>query len=404
MKVVYSYKFQKTNPKFQIIRFNSHVFLRVIFIGIWCLLIGISAQAAGGEFTKTIKETFGVQPNTRIEAVNKHGDMHVHTWDKNEVSFEVTVTVEAKTEADAQEELDRVHVEFTNIPGVVRAETSWAEKESKKRWSFFDWNSWGNWNGWEDGNKIRVDYAIYMPAANVVDLSNKYGNITFPTFDNDAKFTVKYGNMSGERVGGSFNLDIGYGDADVQSIGGESNVYVKYGKFRADALQSIDIESKYSKIYLENTHDIRINSKYDHYELGEVNNLRSDGKYDDFEIEKVNNIEVDSKYSDYQIREMTGEGDFDMEYGDAKIKNMGKNFGNLQIEGSYADFTFYMCCDAAYDVDAESSYGDLDFPGNGHWDIRKDGADKEVEGYMGSSNSGNRIRARLRYGSLRVDR
>jgi len=392
MKVVYNMKFQVPN-----------VFLRVMFVGIWCLVLGISASAAGGEFTKTIQETFGIEANTRIEAINKHGDMRVHTWEKDEVRFEVTVTVEAKTEADAQQELDYIDVEFTNIPGVVRAETTWEEKEKRKGpWSIFDWNSWGNWNGWEDGNKIRVDYEIYMPSANVVDLNNKYGNINFPTFDNDAKFTVKYGNMTGERVGGSFNLDIGYGDADVGSVGGESQVYVKYGKFRADALQSIDMESKYSKIYIDNTHDIRINSKYDHYRLGEVNNLRSDGKYDDFEIEKANNVEIDSKYSDYQIRELTGEGDFDMEYGDARVKNMNKNFGNLQIEGSYADFTFYMCCGAAYDVDAESSYGDLDFP-NGHLNVHKEGADKEVEGYVGNSNSGNRVRARLRYGSLRVD-
>ena len=395
MKVLY-------NQKFQIPNLKSSVILRGVFVGIWCLLFGISASAACGKFTKTIKETFRVEANTSIEAVNKHGDMHIHTWDKNEVSYEVTVTVEAKTEADAQDELERIEVEFTNIPGVVRAETHWQEKE-KKGWWIFDWTSWGNWNGWEDGNKIRVDYEIYMPAANVVNFNNKYGNITFPTFENDAKFTLKYGNMTGERVGGSFNLDIGYGDADVQSVGGESQVNLRYGKFRVYVLQSIDIDSKYSKIYLDNTYDIRINSKYDHYELGKINNLHSDGKYDDFEIEEVNNVEIDSKYSDYKIYEMTGEGDFDMEYGDANIKNMSKNFGNLQVEGSYADFTFYMCCDAAYEVDAESSYGDLDFPNDRHLDIHKDGADIEVEGYVGRPNSGNRIRARLRYGSLRVD-
>jgi len=362
MKVAYSIKFQIPNSKHQIPKFKPSVFLRGLFVGICFLLFGISASAAGGKFTKTIKETFGVEANTSIEASNKHGDIQIHTWDKNEVTFEIIVTVEAKTEADAEDELERIDVEFTNIPGVVRAETNWEEKE-KKGWWIFDWSSWGNWNGWEDGNKVRVDYSIYMPAENVVNLNNKYGNINFPTFDNDAKFTVKYGNMTGERVGGSLNLDIGYGDADIQSVGGESQVDIKYGKFRADVLQSINIESKYSKIYLDNSHDIR----------------------DDFEIEKVNNIEIDSKYSDYKIYEMTGEGDFDMEYGDAKIKNMAADFGNLQIEGSYANFTFYMPSGAAYEVDVESSYGDLDFRNDGHLDIHKDNADRKVKGYVGSS-------------------
>ena len=124
MKVLY-------NQKFQIPNLKSSVILRGVFVGIWCLLFGISASAACGKFTKTIKETFRVEANTSIEAVNKHGDMHIHTWDKNEVSYEVTVTVEAKTEADAQDELERIEVEFTNIPGVVRAETHWQEKEKK---------------------------------------------------------------------------------------------------------------------------------------------------------------------------------------------------------------------------------------------------------------------------------
>jgi len=391
-----------SNIKFQAPNLKSTLFLRRFFVGICLLSFGISATAARGEFTKTIKENFTVETNTRIEAVNKHGDMQIHTWDKNEVSFEITVTVEAKTEGDAQKEMDRIDVEFTNIPGVVRAETEWEEKERRRSWSIFDWSSWGDWSGWEDGNKIRIDYVIYMPSANVVDLNNKYGNIDFPTFDNDAKLTVKYGNMTGERVGGSFNLDIGYGDADISSVGGKAQVNVKYGKFRANVLQTINMESKYSKIYIENAYDIKIQSKYDHYELGTINNLRSGGKYDDFDIEKANNVEIDSKYSDYRIRELAGEGDFDMEYGNAKIKNMSTNFGNLEIDGSYTDFTFYMPSNAAYDVDAESSYGDLDFSDHRHLDIYKDGSDKEAEGYVGSPDSGNRLRARLRYGSLNV--
>ena len=391
MKVVYSTKNKILKPC-----------LRIFSIGIACLILGISGlKAKNGEFTKTISETFAVETNTRIEALNKHGDMNIHTWDKNEVKYEVTITVTAKTEADAQEDLEGINVEFTNIPGVVRAETIWEEKEAKKRWSFFDWNSWGSWNGWESGKKIRVDYEVYMPSANVVDFNNKYGNITFPVFDNDAKFTLKYGNMIGERVGGAFSLDSGYGNADVSSIGGESDVYIKYGKLRVNVLQSIDIESKYSKIYLDNLHDIRINSKYDHYELGEVNHISSNGKYDDFEITKANAIEVNSKYSDYYIEELTGEGDFDMEYSDVKVKNMGENFKNLDLQGKYNSFKFYMPPNSSYMVDTESNYTKLNFP-DGQLTHQKDGSEEEIKGYVGNENTGNRIRARLKYGSLGV--
>jgi len=197
------------------------------------------------------------------------------------------LTVEAKTEADAEKEFDRIDVEFSNVGNTVGAETIWGERETKRRWSFFDWSTWGSGNGWESGNKIRVDYVINMPAANPVDFTNKYGHINFPRLDNDAKITVKYGNMDGEHVGGDFDLNVGYGDACVKTVAGKSEVYVKYGKFCADELAKLDIESKYSKVYLDKTQDITIQSKYDHYELGTVQNLHSDGKYDDKTIQQI---------------------------------------------------------------------------------------------------------------------
>lgn len=366
------------------------------------LLIQVNVFAGRDEFKKTITETFTVNENTRIEAINKHGDMHIHTWDKDEVSFEVTITVEAKTEADAEKEFDRIDVEFSNVGNTVGAETIWGERETKRRWSFFDWSTWGSGNGWESGNKIRVDYVINMPAANPVDFTNKYGHINFPTLDNDAKITVKYGNMDGEHVGGDFDLNVGYGDACLKTVAGKSEVYVKYGKFCADELAKLDIESKYSKVYLDKTQDITIQSKYDHYELGTVQNLHSDGKYDDFEIEWVKNIKLYSKYSDYRIEELAGTGYLDMEYGNAKINRLAPDFGDLRLDGSYAHFKIKISSGMSFDVNVETSYGDMDFMDDQHIVIQKDGSNREADGYIGSPNSGNRLRARLRYGNLRI--
>jgi len=380
--------------------YNKYKFLcKYSFTFIALFLLQINAFAGRGEFKKTIEETFDVNTDTRIEALNKRGDIHIHTWDKDEVSFEVTITVEARTEAGAEEEFDRINIEFSNVGNTVSAETIWGEKEKNTK-IWFNWNV--SWNGWESGNKVRVDYVINMPANNPVNLNNKYGHINFPKLNNDAAITVKYGNMDGEHVGGDFDLNIGYGDACLQTVSGESDINIKYGKFCADELAKLEIESKYSKIDIDNAHSISISSKYDDYELGTIHDLYSDGKYDDFEIERANNIKIDSKYSDYRIEELTGTGYLDMEYGNAKINQLAPDFGDLRIDGSYADFKINISSGTAFDIDAESSYGGLDFPDERHLSITKSGSHKEVEGYIGSPNSGNRVRARLRYGGLRM--
>lgn len=379
--------------------YNKHIFLykySLAFIALF--LLQINVFAGRGEFKKTIQESFEIADNnTRIEAINKRGDMHIHTWDKDEVSFEVTITVKARTEAHAEKEFDRIDIEFSNVGNIVSAETIWEDKDTWFNWSI-------TWNDWERGNQyqVRVDYVINMPANNPVNLNNKYGHINFPKLNSDADITVKYGNMNGEHVGGDFDLNIGYGDACLQTVSGESDINIKYGKFCADELTKLEIESKYSKIDIDNAHNVNISSKYDNYEFGIIKDLYSDGKYDDFRIERANNIKIDSKYSDYRIEELTGTGYLDMEYGNAKINQLAPDFGDLRIDGSYAHFKINISSGTAFDIDAESSYGDIDLPDEQHLDITKDGTHKEIEGYIGSPNSGNRIRARLRYGDLRM--
>ncbi len=378
--------------------YNKRNFLyKYSFTFIALFLLQINAFAGRGEFKKTIQETFEINVDTRIEAINKRGDIHIHTWDKDEVSFEITITVEARTEADAEEEFDRINVEFSNVGNIVSAETIWGDKEKNGK----TWFSW-TWNDWEDGKKTRVDYVINMPANNPVNLDNKYGHINFPKLNNNADITVKYGNMNGEHVGGDFDLNIGYGDACLQTVSGESDINIKYGKFCADELAKLEIESKYSKIDIDNARNVNISSKYDNYEFGMINDFYSDGKYDDFRIERANNIKIDSKYSDYRIEELTGTGYLDMEYGNAKINQLAPDFGDLRIDGSYAHFKINISSGTVFDIDAESSYGDIDLPDEQHLNITKDGAHKEIEGYIGSPNSGNRIRARLRYGDLDI--
>jgi len=67
-----------------------------------------------------------------------------------------------------------------------------------------------------------------------------------------------------------------------------------------------------------------------------------------------------------------------------------------------SDFKINVSSGTSFDMDAESSYGDLIFSEYQHINMTEDGAHREAEGYVGSSNSGNRIRARLRYGNLKM--
>ncbi len=369
-----------------------------------CLLFGmvISVEAfTRTEYTKEIKKSFSVDADTWIQAANKYGNIHIYTWDKNEVSYEITVKVEARSESEAQEQLDRVTIEFSEDQHAVKAQTIFGEKKSK-RWSLFDPGSWG----WDDGNswnsnKLQVDYVINLPARNPVDMENKYGNINFPTLDNEAKFLVKYGNIKGGKIGKNLDLYIGYGNGNIEEVLGKSDIEVSYGKFCAERLADLNLESKYSNICTEYAGNINMDSKYGEYDFGNILDLESESKYDNFVIQKVGNIEIDSKYSDYRIEQMTGRGEMEMTYGNTKIKQLDSNFGHLEIDGRYHDFSISLGSGTSFTVDAEGSYADLNFPdGNVHYE--KDGSWKKASGHVGDPSCGNHIKAELSYGNLTV--
>lgn len=353
------------------------------------------------EYKKEIKKTFSVDADTWVQAANKYGNVHIHTWDKNEVSYEITITVDARSESEAQEQLDRVSINFMEDQGRVKAETAFAEVKSK-RWTLFNPDSW-TWSGGNSWNKdkLQVDYIINMPAQNPTDIDNKYGNIHFPVLDNEARFRVKYGNLKGGKIGKNLDLYIGYGNGDIEEVAGKSDIEVSYGNFNAERLDDLDLESKYSNITTEYAGDVNMDSKYGKYDLGTIQNLNSDSKYDNFVIEKVDEVEIESKYSDYRIEEMTGRGEMEMTYGNTKIKQLGANFGHLEIDGSYHDFSIWLESGTSFTIDAEGSYSDFDFP-DGTLQYEKDNTWKKVTGYVGDPSCNNHIKADLRYGDLTV--
>ncbi len=370
------------------------------FLFALCLTVFWGFTAKKTEYTKEISRSFNVNNDTWVKAANKYGDIHIQTWDKNEVSYKILVKATAKSESDAQRQLDRVSVDFSNDAHYVKAETVLGEAKKEKRWSLFDWNtwSWNDGNSW-NSNKLEINYVINMPIANAVDISNKYGHINFEHLDGEAQFEVKYGNIKGDYLGKSLDLYVGYGDAEIKTVGAYANVEVSYGKFHSEQVGDMEIESKYSSVIVDMAGDVEVESKYDDYKLGQIKSLESDGKYDDFTIERVGNLQVESNYSDYIIGHMQGKGEFDMTYGDTRVRNLTGDFVSLEIEGSYHDFSFDMDDQVSFTIEAEGSYADMDLP-SGNITFEKRGSSTQAHGYVGNPSCGNHIDADLSYGSL----
>ncbi len=119
---------------------------------------------------------------------NKFGKIHCQNWDKNAISIEVTITLEASSQDKANKYFDKISISFTGNADRVTATTS------------FDDNLFGNNN-----NEFSIDYMVKMPKTIGIELDHKFGDIIL------------------EEVQGPSIIELGYGSLKVNKLSGNDN-------------------------------------------------------------------------------------------------------------------------------------------------------------------------------------
>jgi len=352
----------------------------------WCQKPGVKK-----EFSKTINKQFPITADGTVKISNRYGKVEIKTWDNNEVKVEVVITVDAHSEDRAQDVFDRITIDFNSSRNFVSATTEIASKSG--------WSSW--WSGGSN-DSYKINYEVYMPKTNKLDLFNKYGDSYVAALQGSVNLEIKYGNIQLEEIDNDVQLVLGYGNANMVSAH-KLGIEVKYSKVKIGTATDIDILSKYSTITIDEAQDLRSETKYDHYYLGTVKDFHNIGKYDEVQIKLANSVRASAKYSDYIVRHLKDWADFDLEYGSASLEMLDRAFTAVEIRGRYTDYKIEVQAGTNYQLDASSRYANIRYPSE--FTIVKeikDGNDREVQGFVGDKNQGKVIKARLNYGGIKV--
>lgn len=342
------------------------------------------------EFTKTIKKEYDISSDGTVHLNNKYGKVEVKTWDRNRVKIEVTIVVNANSESSAQEVFNRISINFSNNPAWVKAETV---IEPAKR-------SWWNWGS--SSSDYKINYLVYMPPANNLELYNRYGDSFVAELKNRALINVKYGNFKADGIGERASIDLAYGNGTLAKTGYMQSS-VSYGNLTCTEVNDADISSKYSKVFIERAGVVRSTSKYDEYRLGALKEFRNTGGYDNFDIRSAETVVVNTKYSNVTVGRLSHLLDLTISYGSGVINQVGKSFSGITLNGKYTDFkvTLEPGTDARFE--ATGSYAGIGYPSSLSVSYEKEqGQSREVRGHFGSSGSKGFIKAQLSYGNLRI--
>jgi hypothetical protein len=371
---------------------------RQIFSLLVVLLCSISSAFATderAEFTKKISREFATTADGICALCNKYGKVEVRTWSENKVKVDVNIVVVARDQAEANRTFDKINVNFMSSYGYVKAETMINAGHSNWNWS---WDGiWGSSNACD----YKINYEVYLPPNNSVELKNSYGDSYLQAFNGKLKADIKYGNIKTGEMSNDVDLNLAYGEGTFRSM---SNLTadVSYGKLFLDYAKSAQIETSYSELKMDNCLDVRMESMYDDMEIKNAKSLKIQTKYSDLNLGKIGALYVTAQYTDVKVDFLGESLDADMDYGDLRVSQLGDRFKGVQFFGNYCDFNLAPATGVGYSFDLQGSYGDLAVPRAASFSSQDNSSTtKKVSGKV--NGGGSKILAKVTYGDIRIN-
>lgn len=367
--------------------------MRTVLLMALLLAGSVTAQAFEDgperEFSRTINREFAITPNGLTALYNQYGKVNVNTWANNSVKIDITIIVNANDQRGADRTFDRINVNFMNTPDYAKAETVIDKGDG---WWAPDFG-----NSCQD---FKINYEVWMPASNSLDLKNKYGNSYVGNLNGKLLAEIKYGDLRTEVLGGDADLNIGYGKASIAKVR-NVNGQISYGGLSIAQAGDVQLDTKYSELKIDQAGALRIISRYDDIALGTIDYLRLQTKYADVRVQSAHSAFVTAQYTDLAVQSLTTQVDVDLTYGGLKIDALGRNFQAVNVTGQYTDTQISVERGAAFRFDAEGKHADVSYPAGAKMQRQQEsGGTTSVQGYVGDANAKGLVKARLNYGDF----
>lgn len=368
--------------------FSARLFsLNRVFLAVMLTFYAVAAAAyhPNTEFVKKINREFGTNATGMTALYNKYGQVNVKTWPNNSVKIDITITINANSQREADGMFEKIQVNFTNTTGYIKAETMIAQ------------NSW--WDATKCDN-FKIDYDVFMPVGNQLDLKNKYGNAFVADMNGKLMAEIKYGDIRTENLQADADLYLSYGKAFISKV---KNLYgqISYGELRLTEAQDLQMDTKYSDLNIDRARAIKITSKYDDFDLGTIDDLRLQTKYADVKVQYSRAAYLTTQYCDVKIASIGEILDTDQSYGSLRVDALGRNAQEVTLNGKYTDYKITVDKGTATRFEVTSRYSDIKLSSavNIRTD-RQENNSKTVKGYVTDGNAKCLIKANLEYGGF----
>ena len=295
-------------------------------------------KVAGGQMQERVKnysKSYSVDANDVLQINNSFGKVVVNTWTKNEFKVDVQMKFGADDADYVNSMINSSSISDSKVGSVVSFSTNLPR----------NYNSHGD-------NHIEVNYIVYMPAGNALNLTNRFGNVTLPDLSGKVTLRVSFGKLTAQQLTNAEN--------DVQI------------KFAQDGVSTIAV----------------LNG----------GKLRLD--YGSLKAGILNNVDANLSFSALNVDKLRNSATFRIKYGEGvNIGTIDRSVKNISVNASFTKFKLDFKESDSFNFDVVTKLGDFNYNNNNIKVTAKTPSDdehswsstKSYKGYAGKSNGDGKI-------------
>lgn len=310
---------------------------------LFTLLLPLASMADTDEdMTRVERKSFRVGENVSVELINKYGDIIIHTWDKDSVRAEVTITAHGKKDSGLRKMLDRVDIQMRQTGDYIRLESE-LDRSTGSISEFF--NTIGDQSkALLSKNKLEVNWVIYLPERSEVILENKFGDIFMEAVYGKSRIDLAHGNLRSDGFYSYCHLTLSYGEADI------------------DYFKEAYVESKVYEVYLNKADYLTISGSSCEYVMKEVKTLKMDSRNDKIRVNTLYSLTGTSSFSNITIKHLRQHVDANLKYGELSVDQVQKGFSKIAIKAQSTDINLQVDDQAGFVYDLRAQEDRLTLP------------------------------------------
>lgn len=300
----------------------------IFFSGIILILAcQLSAQSVSEK--RSFMKSLPVNKETRLEVINRYGDIHLTSWKKDSLHIMAEIDAFAPNHSKLQKMLDGIEINIAATGSLIRAKTEFGREITVILESFkgltgkiIDYDS-----------RVQINYYINIPDNLDLNLENQFGDIFMENNSGVISVNISNGDFEANSLNRISGLSLNFGDADIGSV--------RSGK----------INTTFSKIRISKCGDLSINSTSSRFDLGKAEKVNVESRRDKFYIGEISGVSGISYFTDYKIESLTGNTDLELKYGSFDVERVDAGFEKINLNSAYSDITADFDPSASFEFD-----------------------------------------------------